>query len=306
MLTPTLRLMIRLVLRRNLQDTGVIPKTATDNYYLVAALESHMSDLDEKQLLLYAQMANLIKMILPSVEVDLREITENFSKLSCNAHSICDDQLRPLGTGLYPVISIINHSCSPNSVLVFEGRIAVVRAMQPIHKGDEILISYIEIAATTETRQEYLKQYFFTCSCLRCIKNPLEERKENAILEGYRCKDHKCIGYLFYEAKEKKFTCQVCGLSRDEYEINRIAKEVSTKCASLASTVNPSEASLLYRNLELLELKLFHPHSIKLLQTRETLLKILMELNDWRGALTYCWLTIPVYQTFSTDINAHY
>lgn len=56
-------------------------------------------------------------------------------QLACNAHSICDSELRPLGTGLYPVISIINHSCLPNSVLMFEGRTAVVRAVEHIPKG---------------------------------------------------------------------------------------------------------------------------------------------------------------------------
>ncbi|XP_020588099.1 histone-lysine N-methyltransferase ASHR1 [Phalaenopsis equestris] len=258
-----------------------------------------MSELDEKQSVLYAQMSNLVKLVLPSVEVDLREITHNFSKLSCNAHTICDEELRPLGTGLYPVVSIINHSCIPNAVLVFGGRIAVVRAVKPISKGAEIVISYIDTAAITMTRQNALKQYFFKCNCLRCTKDPLEELKEEAILEGYRCKDQKCFGFLFYEVENKAFACQVCGLRRDEYHINRIVNEVeelSAKAASFVSTGNPSEASLLYKKVEQLESKLFHPYSIKLLGTRETLLKILLELNDWREALTYCQLTIPVYQ----------
>jgi len=30
-------------------------------------------------------------------------------QFACNAHTICDEEVRPLGTGLYPVISIINH-----------------------------------------------------------------------------------------------------------------------------------------------------------------------------------------------------
>lgn len=33
----------------------------------------------------------------------------NNMQLAANAHTICDSELRPLGTGLYPVISIINH-----------------------------------------------------------------------------------------------------------------------------------------------------------------------------------------------------
>lgn len=87
-------------------------------------------------------------------------------QLAANAHTICDSELRPLGTGLYPVISIINHgwlgytvlsffpfsnnrfpdsgelfwwgSCLPNSVLVFEGKMAVVRAVQLVPRGTEV------------------------------------------------------------------------------------------------------------------------------------------------------------------------
>ena len=182
----------------------------------------------------------------------------------------------------YPVIFFLNNffmlqildfSCIPNSVLVFEGRVAFVRAVEPIANGTEVslqlklhhqflllvccnwviwlliellpvckvLISYIETAATTKTRQNDLKrQYFFTCNCPRCtkvvldilvnfsatyfyfsplllaelrpryflltlfccqfIQSPYEELKENALLEGYKCKDDKCNGFLLYDA----------------------------------------------------------------------------------------------------------
>lgn len=100
-------------------------------------------------------------------------------QFACNAHTICDPELRPLGTGLYPVISIINHrlyakqlyvrlsivftrleqlidhyllysptffgifSCVPNAVLIFDGRTAYVRALQPIGKDEEVRNLYL-------------------------------------------------------------------------------------------------------------------------------------------------------------------
>lgn len=36
-------------------------------------------------------------------------IFSEYGQFSCNAHTICDAELKPLGTGLYPVVSIINH-----------------------------------------------------------------------------------------------------------------------------------------------------------------------------------------------------
>ncbi|KAG6578990.1 Histone-lysine N-methyltransferase ASHR1, partial [Cucurbita argyrosperma subsp. sororia] len=169
--TPSIRLIIKLFIRRKLQSEKVIPTTATDNYKLVEALIDHMSGIDEKQLVLYAQMGTLVNLILQWPEMNVKEIARHFSKLACNAHTICDSELRPLGTGLYPVISIINHSCLPNAVLVFEGRSAVVRAVQHIPAGAEVSISYIETAGSTMTRQKALKEnYLFTCTCSRCVK----------------------------------------------------------------------------------------------------------------------------------------
>lgn len=43
-------------------------------------------------------------------------------------------------------------------------------------------------------------------------------------------------------------------------------------------------------------MELCHPFSISLMRTQEELLKILMELGDWREALAYCRLTITGYQ----------
>ncbi|KAH1255895.1 Histone-lysine N-methyltransferase ASHR1 [Glycine max] len=324
-LTPSIRLMLRLYLRRKLQNDKIIPSTAMDNYNLVEALVAHMSDITEEQLVLYAQMANLVNSILEWPGINIKEIAENFSKFACNAHTICDSELRPVGTGLYPVISIINHSCLPNSVLVFEGSSALVRAVQHIPSGTEIsypidddsvnlklfgrccmislffsrscsihislcfkvLISYIETAESTMTRQKALKeQYLFTCTCPRCSKVVLailnlgyfllglcslansvklvlqgqyDDIQESAILEGYKCKSEKCGGFLL-------------------------------------RTTDYQEAISIYKRIEKLQTELFHPLSINLMHTREKILKSLMELEHWTEALAYCKLTIPFYQ----------
>lgn len=40
-----------------------------------------MSEIDEKQLVLYAQMANLVSLILQWPNINIKEIAENFSKV---------------------------------------------------------------------------------------------------------------------------------------------------------------------------------------------------------------------------------
>lgn len=46
-----------------------------------------MPDMDEKQLLLYAQMANLVNVILQWPDLKLKEIAENFSKVCVETQS---------------------------------------------------------------------------------------------------------------------------------------------------------------------------------------------------------------------------
>ncbi|XP_048332522.2 histone-lysine N-methyltransferase ASHR1 isoform X2 [Ziziphus jujuba] len=298
-ITPSIRLMLKLYIRRKLELENIIPASAMSNYKLVEALVSHMSDIDEKQLVMYAQMANLVNLILQWPDIEIKEIAENFSKFACNAHTICDSELRPLGTGLYPVISIINHSCLPNSVLVFEGRSAVVRAVQHIPKAAEVLISYVETARSTMTRLKTLKeQYLFACKCPRCIK-VYDDIQESATLEGYKCKNNGCDGFLLRDSDDKGFICQQCGLSRSKEEIKKIASEIkslSDKALMSEASHHSQEAISAYKKIENLQRKLYHHYSISLMQTREKLLKMLMELEDWNEALYYCRLTIPVYQ----------
>lgn len=300
-LTPSIRLMVKLYLRKKLEIEKVIPISITDNYNMIEALVSHISEVDEKQLVLYAQMANLVALILQLPDINIKEIAENFAKFACNAHTICDVELRPLGTGLYPIVSMINHSCSPNAVLIFEGKLAVIRAVQQIPKNTEVLISYIDTAGSTMTRQKTLKeQYFFTCSCTRCIKlGQFEDIQESATLEGYRCKNNACLGFLLRDSEDKEFICQLCGLTRNKEEIREIASEVkllSDKASNLLSSGHKTEAADTYTMIEKLQLKICHPFSINLMRTRDDILKLLMEQQDWSEALKYCKLTIPAYE----------
>lgn len=46
-----------------------------------------------------------------------------------------------------------------------------IHAIQPIAKGQEIVVNYTSIAATAEARQVSLRPYNFVCTCLAC-KDP--------------------------------------------------------------------------------------------------------------------------------------
>jgi hypothetical protein len=76
-------------------------------------------------------------------------------------------------TGIFPRISMLNHSCEPNIRNVFEGRKLTIYAASDIPENGEIfncygphwkLMSYQE-------RQDTLKmQYNFECKCTKCLQ----------------------------------------------------------------------------------------------------------------------------------------
>ncbi|XP_064411833.1 histone-lysine N-methyltransferase SMYD3 isoform X2 [Latimeria chalumnae] len=77
--------------------------------------------------------------------------------------------MQEIGVGLYPSMSLLNHSCSPNCVIVFDGRRLLLHATQEIQANEELTVSYIDVLAPTQERQSQLKsQYCFTCDCQRC------------------------------------------------------------------------------------------------------------------------------------------
>lgn len=45
------------------------------------SVNEDMSEIDEKQMVLYAQMANLVSFILQRPDINIKEIAENFSKV---------------------------------------------------------------------------------------------------------------------------------------------------------------------------------------------------------------------------------
>ncbi|NXK85378.1 SMYD4 protein, partial [Formicarius rufipectus] len=105
-------------------------------------------------------------------------------QLQCNAQAITVMQeLGPrdgavvnkkpvrLATAFFPVLSLLNHSCCPNTSVSFSGTAATVRASQPIPKGQEIFHCYgpHQCRMSVAERQHLLSQYFFECRCQVCL-----------------------------------------------------------------------------------------------------------------------------------------
>ncbi|XP_064585334.1 SET and MYND domain-containing protein 4 isoform X3 [Zonotrichia leucophrys gambelii] len=101
------------------------------------------------------------------------EIWEENSRISGPGDgAVVDKKPVRLATAFFPVLSLLNHSCCPNTSVSFSGTAATVRAAQPISSGQEVLHCYGPhwCRMRVAERQQLLKQYFFECRCPACLQ----------------------------------------------------------------------------------------------------------------------------------------
>lgn len=128
----------------------------------------------------YAQVANLMVPYMgggDALGISMREAVEVLCRLKCNSHTLVDGDLREYGAGLYPLAALVNHSCAPNCVQSFtSGGVIEVRVMRALAEGEEVTISYVDLAQPPkERRAELLGRYCFECACSACVQPPEQE-----------------------------------------------------------------------------------------------------------------------------------
>lgn len=64
------------------------------------------------------------------------EVMGIFGRMCVNSYNILDSDMNSIGSGVYLGPSIIDHSCKPNAVAVFEGTTIIIRAIEDIPKLD--------------------------------------------------------------------------------------------------------------------------------------------------------------------------
>ncbi|VDO00566.1 unnamed protein product [Rodentolepis nana] len=114
-------------------------------------------------------------------------ILYHLQSVSANGHSYSEEvfvSLNNLGavqpqhivSCLYPTLSLVNHSCDPNTFRVCTGGGAscFIAALRPLPAGTEILDCYTDcfsIASKEERQKELTSHYLFQCACKACTED---------------------------------------------------------------------------------------------------------------------------------------
>lgn len=78
-----------------------------------------------------------------------------------------------VGYGIYPFMSLLNHSCYPNvNRVVVDGK-AVLIVARPIASGDQLFIAYNAPSdlVSRAARRHLMAGFDFTCDCEACVEN---------------------------------------------------------------------------------------------------------------------------------------
>jgi hypothetical protein len=135
---------------------------------------SMMSIENKKQI---EEIADLVSRHCIQFKVPLSKIeaTRLFFITQCNAHQISSNQDECIALGLFPLTSMMNHSCAPNCCHYFEiiqGQAPklIMVALEDIKANTELCYSYVPLyQSRTERNTQLEKAYSFICTCLRCI-----------------------------------------------------------------------------------------------------------------------------------------
>ncbi|CAI8039100.1 Histone-lysine N-methyltransferase SMYD3 [Geodia barretti] len=81
-----------------------------------------------------------VRLLLENPETSaMRRAYTLLCKALCNTFTIHGSGLDPIGAGIYVGPSLLNHSCRPNCVAVFNGTSMTVRTIEPVQQGHQLL-----------------------------------------------------------------------------------------------------------------------------------------------------------------------
>ncbi|KAJ1138364.1 hypothetical protein NDU88_004751 [Pleurodeles waltl] len=195
----------------------------SEELYSVSDLEANLEKMSNENRIEFERYGMLLQHFLKDEIVSQLPAhikpSDLFAKVSYNAMQIEDGAVLSVAIGLYPSMSLVNHSCDPNCVTLFMGRHVHLRAIKNIKAGDELTIQYTETMRPTEERQrELMRIYCFECDCHRCQTRD----KDDKMLAGDKqaSDETKALVSKVLELQESKKWKESLALCRDQLKRN--------------------------------------------------------------------------------------
>ena len=224
-----------------------------------------------------SMLANII-VSLDGMNIDKEDCIDLLIKMQKNNFQIVDGEFRSIGGAVYPVGAMLNHSCEPNCILLYEyddvdkTMKQYIRVLKNIEKGEQITHSYVDSALITSDRQKHLyKQYQFNCACPKCESSKDNLSSVDRILTG------NLSPSISEDIQEK--------LDRADSFFNESE-----------SKIDPNERIKLLKECLDLRISYLHQYSLKVFMVHGRMLDTYLELDDRESAINSCRKIIECYE----------
>lgn len=233
-----------------------------------------------------------------------------------------DIKSQAIGTAIYPTLSLINHSCLPNTENFFKGSRVFVKTRLSLKSQSEITLSYGQLfrkSPRSERLESLENQYYFSCKCPACSDDVLDQsiledmisstETHPVLAESFLCTscsktsspssssltNNSSLGPLVVNVKSCTGRCLKCGVTTTDVTtiggiIEKVesAKKVSNLCKALMSFGRKHESEKhLLKTLQSLQ-SICYPTNRMLLSTNTELLSLYLSLEKYEESKKVC------------------
>lgn len=287
-----LRLLVNLLVLETCMDQDNMP---VPYGYLKALVSHHKSFSQEFTDSISRAATDLIILFkdTPLSKTSTMDIVKLACRINSNSHAIFDPSQKTnqaIGCGMFPITSILNHSCSPNAVFFTSSSgDMVVKAIKPISEGEQIFVSYVDLFSPRWERQgTLLTTKHFWCQCTRC-----ESNDKDLLIEAVKCQSGKCSTEYCTELSHQEILDITSKLGiEDAMDFYR---------AGMFDSAIKSFQDCLCRAKEVL-----HPHNSTFLQIHVNLANLAGKLHHFSACLKHCNDAIDQYERIIQDADLGY
>ncbi|KAF3430778.1 hypothetical protein E2986_00344 [Frieseomelitta varia] len=267
------RLMARIIIKLNQGGDEEIGYYNETNYRKFKDLMSHCSEIkrDKKKMEHFICLCGILYEFLGDMPVpNTTELMGIYGRICINSFNISNLDTN-IGVGIYLAPSILDHSCKPNAVAIFEGITIIIK------------ITYIDVIKTTKDRRTELQSsYYFWCNCEKC-EGP------EPMAEAAACPNKFCT----YPCPSDADMCENCN-TKFSKNFKKIFDEISEFTAYHLENM---------KNIAYLDEGILHPLNVQHVQTLQTAFDSSINLQHWEEAESYAKKLINGYLTYYGEIH---
>jgi len=290
------------------------------NYEAIDSLLDHMEQypvLALNDCIFNASIAQ--KALKRTIKLDVERLVHHLCQLRTNSYAIhelvaSDTSGRSqtlsqdrIAESIFATSSLLNHSCKPNTLLNYTGRILTIRAVENINAGSEVTNCYgphVGHLGAKQRKESLKKQYFFDCICSACLEEseasphsfacptcslPIKEGalgKESKLSKPYHCRRCKA------EVDGSKLDTE-CQTANDLYKNARLVIDYLSEQEELHLERMKKPEEQLLQCLEIRKRTLYKYHP-DIAQVEDALAQLYAVHEDYNNAAKHCKISIDI------------